>query len=349
MTEAMAGLDELSASNKIVKFLVRAMREGSGMTVEAAAKELIEDLGLPVDQVNAAVEKIHDLSRDIQTAQEPRGVVEGNIESWYLGPRQEDRNWPTLVEILREEGWTDEPIDDLDRSSTKVVAQLPNPNGAGAYDCRGLVLGYVQSGKTTNFTAVIAKAADAGYRFFLVLGGVHNALRQQTQDRLNQQLWERHPDLWFRLTDDDDFRFEPNVDAHLSPANNKRVLAIVKKNGPRLRALRKWLAGARPEILEECAMLIIDDEADQATPNTAKPDRNPTAMNRLIRQIVNEVPKTAYVGLHGDALRERADRPERRDGPVSQGLHRRPPAPHDLYRPGGDLRSRGARVRPGWH
>lgn len=297
MTEDMAaGLDELSANNKIVKFLVRAMRDGTGMSVEAAAQELIEELELPADQVNAAVEKVRELARDIQTAQEPRGVVEGNIESWYLGPRSEDRNWPTLVQILREEGWTEDALDDLDRSSTKVVAQLPNPNGTGRYDCRGLVLGYVQSGKTTNFTAVIAKAADAGYRFFLVLGGVHNALRQQTQDRLNQQLWERHPDLWYRLTDEDDFRFEPNVDAHLSPTNNKRVLAIVKKNGPRLRALRKWLAGARPEILEACPMLIIDDEADQATPNTAKPDRNPTAMNRLIKGLVNEVPKTAYVG-----------------------------------------------------
>lgn len=297
MTEDMAaGLDALSESNKIVKFLVRAMRDGSGMRVEDAAHELIQELGLPAADVNSAVEKIRALAKDIQTAQVPRGVVAGNIESWYLGPRPEDKNWPALQEILRGEGWDDNALEDLDRSSTKVVAQLPNPHGEGSYDCRGLVLGYVQSGKTSSFTAVIAKAADAGYRFFLVLGGVHNALRQQTQDRLNQQLWERHPDLWFRLTDEDDFRPDANVDAHLSPASNKRVLAIVKKNGARLRALSKWLAGARPEILEACPMLIIDDEADQATPNTAKPDRNPTAMNRLIRKIVNDVPKTAYVG-----------------------------------------------------
>ena len=97
-------------------------------------------------------------------------MVAGNIESWYTGPRQEDRNWPALVEILVEAGWDDEAVRDLDESSTKVVAQLPNPHGEGEYHCRGLVLGYVQSGKTTNFTAVIAKAADAGY-------GFHRAVR----------------------------------------------------------------------------------------------------------------------------------------------------------------------------
>lgn len=294
--DVSAGLEQLSESDKIVKFLVRAMRDGSGMSVEAAARELIEELELPAEQVNAAVEKVRALAASIQTAQEPRGVVAGNIESWYLGSRPEDKNWPALVEMLKGEGWTDEALKDLGRSAEKVVAQLPNPHGTGSYDCRGLVLGYVQSGKTTNFTAVIAKAADAGYRFFLVLGGVHNALRQQTQDRLNAQLWERHPDLWFRLTDEDDFRPDANVDALLSPASSQRVLAIVKKNGARLRALQRWLSGARPETLDACPMLIIDDEADQATPNTAKPDRNPTTMNRLIRKIVNDVPKTAYVG-----------------------------------------------------
>ena len=287
-------LEELTASDKFVKQLILTMR--AGLSLEAAAKELVEDLEMPATRVAAAVEKIRALAEEVQTASEPRAVVAGGIESWYVGPAAGDKNWPALVDILRGEGWTDDAIEDLDTSSTKVVAQLPNPLGEGSYDCRGLVLGYVQSGKTTNFTAVIAKAADAGYRFFLVLGGVHNALRQQTQDRLNEQLWEQHPDLWYRLTDEDDFRPDANVDAHLAPASQQRVLAIVKKNGPRLRALHRWLTSARPEHLAACPMLIIDDEADQATVNTAKTDRNPTVINRIVRQIVNDVPKAAYVG-----------------------------------------------------
>ena len=140
--EATAGLEELSESDKIVKFLVRAMRDGSGMSVEAAARELVDDLGLPADQVDAAVRKVRALTDSIQTAQEPRGVVAGNIESWYLGSRQDDKNWPALVEILRSDGWSDAALDELGRSADKVVAQLPNPHGSGSYDCRGLVLGY---------------------------------------------------------------------------------------------------------------------------------------------------------------------------------------------------------------
>ena len=293
MSEAFADLDQLSAEDPLIRNLARIMRDGRGTSLEDAVKEACEYAN--PDRVEAAAARIRALAKDIQSAQKPRAVVAGNIESWYTGPRQEDRNWPALVEILVEGGWDEDAVRDLDESSTRVVAQLPNPHGQGDYHCRGLVLGYVQSGKTTNFTAVIAKAADAGYRLFIVLSGIHDALRQQTQDRLNDQLWERHPELWHRLTNEDDFRPTDNVDALLA-THDQRVLAIVKKNGPRLRALRRWLFEAQPDRLAACPVLIIDDEADQAGVNTAKPDRQPSRINGLIRGIVNGLPKSAYVG-----------------------------------------------------
>ena len=293
MSQAFADLDQLSAEDPLIRNLARIMRDGGGASLEDAVKEACEYAD--PDRVEEAAERIRALARDIQAAQKPRAVVAGNIESWYTGPRQEDRNWPALVEMLVESGWDEEAVRDLDESSTRVVAQLPNPHGQGDYHCRGLVLGYVQSGKTTNFTAVIAKAADAGYRLFIVLSGIHDALRQQTQDRLNDQLWERHPELWHRLTNEGDFRPTDNVDALLA-GHDQRVLAIVKKNGPRLRALSRWLFEAHPDQLADCPVLIIDDEADQAGVNTAKADRQPTRINGLIRGIVNGLPKSAYVG-----------------------------------------------------
>ncbi|MGE2689082.1 Z1 domain-containing protein [Mycolicibacterium pulveris] len=289
----MTDLDQLTAEDPVVRQLARIMRDGQPSTLDEAVAELSQ-LVDPT-RVQAAADRIRELNELIQKAQTPTNVVAGNIESWYPGPREEDRNWSALVDMLRGEGWSDEMLHDLNQSSTKVVANLPNPAGEGEYQCRGLVLGYVQSGKTTNFTAVIAKAADAGYRMFIVLSGIHDALRQQTQDRLNEQLWEPLPDKWHRLTNEQDFRPTDNVDALLS-TRDQRVLAVVKKNGPRLRALKNWLFAARSEVLAACPVLIIDDEADQATVNTARPDRQPTRINGLIRAIVNGVPKSAYVG-----------------------------------------------------
>ena len=290
----MTDLNTLAAEDPIIRNLARIMRDGKGASLETAIAEVCQ-LGIDPDRVEAAAGKIRELNEQIQSAQTPIAVVAGNIESWYPGPRDEDPNWSALVANLRDENWNDNMLRDLDDSSTKVVANLPNPAGEGDYQCRGLVLGYVQSGKTTNFTAVIAKAADAGYRLFIVLSGIHDALRQQTQDRLNEQIWEPNSGVWHRLTNEDDFKPTDNVDALLT-TQNQRVLAIVKKNGPRLRALKKWLFEARPELLSACPVLIIDDEADQATVNTAKPDRQPSTINKLIREIVNRVPKSAYVG-----------------------------------------------------
>jgi Z1 domain len=286
-------LDDLAAEDPVIRAIARTMRDGRGMSLDHAVAE-ISEISDPT-RVAGAAERIRALAAEIQSAQAPRAVVAGNIESWYPGPREEDPNWTSLVETLSSEGWSDDEFDDLDKASTKVVANLPNPHDEHEFHCRGLVLGYVQSGKTTNFTAVIAKAADAGYRFFIVLSGVHDALRQQTQDRLNAQLWEPQRELWNRLTDETDFRPTANVDALLA-TQNQRVLAVVKKNGSRLRALKRWLEGARPGLLAGCPILIIDDEADQASVDTAKPDRLPTTINRLIREIVNGAPKAAYVG-----------------------------------------------------
>ncbi len=282
-------------ANPYVRHLQRIMRDGRPKTLAQAVDELCEVVP-DRTQVELAAELIQEKAREVTTAQLPRAIVADHIESWYFGPREADRNWPRLVDELRSDGWGDTELGDLDQSSTKIVAQLPNPAGDGVYHCRGLVLGYVQSGKTTNFTAVIAKAADAGYRLIVVLSGMHDALRNQTQDRLNHQLWAPSTDLWHRLTNESDFRPTASVDALLSGGGEQRVLAIVKKNASRLRALRTWLAGARPEVLAECPILIIDDEADQASVNTAKPDRQPQTINRLIREIVNESPRSAYIG-----------------------------------------------------
>ena len=203
------------------------------MTPSRRSRELVPDQM----RVAAAAGRIRALAAEIQSAQAPRAVVAGNIESWYPGPARRGPQLDVARRDTLERGLVGRGV----RRSRRCIdegrrATCRIRTTSSEFHCRGLVLGYVQSGKTTNFTAVIAKAADAGYRFFIVLSGVHDALRQQTQDRLNAQLWEPHPELWNRLTNEADFRADRNVDALLA-TQNQRVLAVVKKNGSRLRAL----------------------------------------------------------------------------------------------------------------
>ncbi|QFZ74296.1 hypothetical protein GFH48_14460 [Streptomyces fagopyri] len=79
-------------------------------------------------------------------------------------------------------------ITTLDKATDRVVERLANPTAPEAYQAKGLVVGYVQSGKTANFTGVIAKAIDAGYRLIIVLSGTTDLLRTQTQRRLDMEL-----------------------------------------------------------------------------------------------------------------------------------------------------------------
>ncbi|WP_280435972.1 Z1 domain-containing protein [Nocardia carnea] len=256
-------------------------------TPVAAIRKLA--LFAPPDLINRIQERYERDMVRITQMQEPRAVVIDNYETWYTGPHSEDRLWPALVKDLLQQGWAMDPaIDSLDDSSTRIVSLLRHPR-EDEFSTRGLVVGYVQSGKTTNFTAVMAKAADRGYKLFIVLAGIHNGLRRQTQARLIEQLVRPNPSVWSQITDlDHDFRPTANPASFFGKSNKTHVLCVVKKNATVLRKLVKWLGDAS-DYLADCPALIIDDEADQATVATR-------SINPLIRQIMNTLPKSAYVG-----------------------------------------------------
>ncbi|MFD9038541.1 Z1 domain-containing protein [Streptomyces bottropensis] len=117
-------------------------------------------------------------------------VISDEFTPWYTPQSQQGRSWywPAYRNLLVEKGWPETAVADLDSASDRVVERLANPTDAAAYQSKGLVVGYVQSGKTANFTGVIAKAVDAGYRLVIVLGGTLNLLRAQTQRRLDMEL-----------------------------------------------------------------------------------------------------------------------------------------------------------------
>lgn len=117
-------------------------------------------------------------------------TITAEFTPWYTRERAEARAfyWPAYEKRLRAKGWSSEAIAGLDEASRAVVERLTDPEQAARRQARGLVVGYVQSGKTANFTGVTAKAVDAGYRLVIVLGGTLNLLRKQTQRRLDMEL-----------------------------------------------------------------------------------------------------------------------------------------------------------------
>lgn len=264
--------------------LIEALKAG-GRTHEYALKMARK---LASENTVAAAQRRLDQDRERVANLDVTALDCQGFKSWYAGPRAWHADWPGLARSLREGGLSDEDLNEIDRSSSKIVSRLGDP-GAAEFGTRGLVLGHVQSGKTTNYTAVTAKASDAGYRLFIVLSGMHNALRDQTQQRLEHDLL-REQERWFNLTHDGDFGNPGNAAAIL--AGKLRCLAVVKKNVHRLRRLNKWLDSA-PDAIRTLPILVIDDESDQASIDVGDDERS--TISELLRRLLDR-PKAAYVG-----------------------------------------------------
>ncbi|OBA67077.1 hypothetical protein A5780_11570 [Nocardia sp. 852002-20019_SCH5090214] len=230
--------------------------------VEAVTK--LSLLG-PEDVIKRILKRYEADTVRIHELQEPRAVVIDNYETRFAGLHPDDKLWPALTEILRGQGWSQNlAIGSLGTSSTRIVSLLSRPRER-SFSTRGLVVGYMQSCKTINFTAVIAKAADRGYKLFIVLAGIHSGLRRKIQARLIQQLIEPNPSMGSQITDlDVDFRSTANPASFFGKSNKTHVLCFVKKNAPVLRKIFARLGDAQ-DYLADCHALIIDDEVDQAT------------------------------------------------------------------------------------
>jgi hypothetical protein len=220
--------------------------------------------------------------------------------------------------------WNPRVTGNLGRVSDEIVDYLGDPKSDEPFQRRGLVLGDVQSGKTANYTAICNKAADTGYRVIIVLAGTMENLRQQTQERLDAEFsgrmsqylldpkqeienvpvgvgkygQEKQIAIFTSVTKD----FDKNIlrALKLSLHNvNTTVLFVIKKNKSILNNLIKWLKSnnldARGAI--NLPMLLIDDEADNASVNTKKEDEDPTAINDAIRRLLKLFRQASYLGI----------------------------------------------------
>lgn len=185
---------------------------------------------------------------------------------------------------------------------------------------RGLIIGDVQSGKTATYTGLICKAADAGYKVVILLTGITENLRRQTQERIDEGIVgitlkkegkiEKYPRVGVGLDNKqikatsvtstlNDFVGNCNK-ITMSLASNSLVLFVIKKNVSVLQRLFNWLREQNIDPVKgyvNVPMLLIDDEADNASVNTRKDETDPTRTNKLIRQICNLFMNSTYVGF----------------------------------------------------
>lgn len=118
-------------------------------------------------------------------------VITAPWNRWYTPQRAAEHEfyWPSYRDyLLTVKDWPEESVTSLDLASTEVLERLTDPTRPKAYQSKGLVVGYVQSGKTASITGVAAKAVDAGYRLVIVLTGTIEMLRAQTQRRIDMEL-----------------------------------------------------------------------------------------------------------------------------------------------------------------
>lgn len=210
------------------------------------------------------------------------------------------RFWPRYEQyLLQEKQWAPATLDRLHQTTDHILGLLTAPDRPGSWDRRGMVVGHVQSGKTANYTGLICKAADAGYKLIVVLAGFHKSLRSQTQIRLEEGFlgYDRgaapqgrdgqitrigvglidpgpRADSITTRADDGDFKRQVANNFAINPGGHP-LLFVVKKNASVLQNLLRWVewaANAKDEqgrpYVRDVPLLVIDDEADQGSIDT---------------------------------------------------------------------------------
>ena len=235
-----------------------------------------------------------------------------------------DFYWGRYRRLLGLKGLPKSVIDGTDEVTDKVLDRLGNPNNLSPWSRRGMVVGHVQSGKTANYTGLICKAADAGYRLIVVIAGIHNNLRNQTQARIDEGFIGRdtgrlaHANKAQRqkiigVGQFDQREFPVSLTNTLRDFNkatattftaqlsqiNVPVVLVIKKNSSTLKNLLEWLkehSVHQSTQMVSQPMLLIDDEADNASINTAYQRDEVTRINSQIRELLSLFHRSCYVG-----------------------------------------------------
>jgi hypothetical protein len=264
----------------------------------------------------------------------PRSLsLEKSLSTWLDDQRQNKMKWNDdnyfftyrnrYFEYLKRNGRSEKVLKETKRSSLSIVKKLGDPESQDPFYVRGMVVGSVQSGKTTNFNAVINSAIDCGYRLIIVLSGIMEDLRSQTQKRIDNDVVGRMltPGRWLGVGSVVPFKTNPApgvesvpvfksitsttqtfnmVVAQTEHSIDGNNIMVCNKNVSVLSNILLWLKGftspQHPKI--DYPLLLIDDEADNASLNNKgyDPELDPTKINLIIRAILDLCSRKTYLG-----------------------------------------------------
>lgn len=280
----------------------------SDLEAEQLARDLEERVGISMG-LGAMVDD-HEYKPWLRDAK-----AKGLIEPYY---------WSRYEKLLRSQRLPGDVIIATDEVTDRILDKMGNPSDLSAWDRKGMVVGHVQSGKTANYTGVICKAADAGYRLIIVIAGIHNNLRNQTQARIDEGFIGRDTGRLgahvsktrprtIGVGNFDDRRVPVSLTNTIKDFNKATattntsqissyavpVILVIKKNSSTLANLVDWLkehSVNRGSDMVDQPMLLIDDEADNASINVKYGKDEVSRINGQIRGLLGLFRRSCYVG-----------------------------------------------------
>ena len=319
---------------KIVDFFFGIKGNLDGKSIKEQREYLTEayskmknflSLSNPVDADSEELQEI--IVDEFLFAKKPIAVFEEEGFVPWLNDEREKISWDFYDRyekyLIHHKGWAWKTVSDIATSTDVILDHMANPKSDKYFNKRGLVIGDIQSGKTANYTGLINKAIDAGYKIVIVLAGLTRDLRNQTQARIDKEALgyvtksnsEKGNAIGVGmvkqlaiegLTYSDDKKdygdFKKFSDNHTLDNTLTPLVAIVKKNVSVLKNVTKFLKGSQSMCYEngklKIPVLIIDDEVDQASVDTKNADsiENASAINKAIRNILDSLNRYSYVG-----------------------------------------------------
>lgn len=275
---------------------------------EGLARELEERMGIGMG-LGAMVDD-HEYKPWLRDAK-----ASGQIEPYY---------WGRYEKLLAAKHMARNVITTTDEVTDRILDKMGNPADLSSWSRRGMVVGHVQSGKTANYTGLICKAADAGYRLVIVIAGIHNNLRNQTQARIDEGFigrdtgrlenkGSRSRQRTVGVGNFDDRRVPVSLTNTIKDFNKATattntsqissysvpVVLVIKKNSKTLENLVDWLTDNsvnRGTEMVDQPMLLIDDEADNASINVKYGAEEVSRINSQIRKLLGLFQRSCYVG-----------------------------------------------------